>query len=126
MHVVSTVHAFTSDSKAKHNTLSDWGRKHKAIAHGASKAIEGNTRMPYNRLAGYLEWAIKLVLCHIEQRLVVVGPCYIASCILQPKQSSNPSISGTAAELAANCASHTAWQEQRVHTKGLWEVPAHQ
>lgn len=57
--------------------------------------------MPYNRLAGYLEWAIKLVLCHIEQCFVVIGPCYIASCILQPTQSTNPSISGTASRFGS-------------------------
>ena len=40
-------------------------------------------------IAGYLEWAIKLILCHIEQGLVVIGPRYIASCILQSKQATN-------------------------------------
>ena len=34
---------------------------------------------------GYLEWAVQLVLCHIEQGLVIVGPRYIASCVLQTR-----------------------------------------
>ena len=50
----------------------------------ASPTWQLNTHI--SRLGRYLEWAVQLVLCHIEQGLVVIGPGYIASCVLQLQQ----------------------------------------